>query len=162
MCVFAYLPAPTVTVPSPGPGASLSSQPGVRSTPEHPVCTGVLALIPLSCSDSFTHLPLGQTVNLPPPRPPEDGRHTVSDSSHIRAHNRCSGNGPGKDEDVQLSHAKVIRSNHSFIPGVIQSISKQMPVECSEPDAVRGLGGGFKVSDPSFIHSLSLIQQRCI
>ena len=149
-------------MPSPGPGASLLSQPAVRSTPEHPVCTGALALIPLDCSDSFTHLPPCQTVNYHPPCPPEDRRHTVSDSSHIRAHNRCSGNGPRKDEDVLLSHAKVIRSNHSLIPGVIQSILKHIPVECSELDAVHGLGGGFMVSNPSFIHSLSLIQQRCI
>ena len=162
MCVLAYLPAPTVTLPRTDPRASLSSQPAVRSTPEHPVGTGAVALIPLNCNYLFTHLPLCQTVNCPPPDPPEDGRHAVSDSSHVPAHSRCLGNGPGKDEDVELSHAKVIYSNHSFIPGVIQSISKQIPVECSELDAVHGLGRGFKVSDPSFIHSFSLIQKRCL
>ena len=146
MCVFAYLPAPTVTVPSPGPGASLLSQPAVRSTPEHPVCTGALALIPLDCSDSFTHLPLCQTVNYQPPALPRTG--VILCLIHP-----TSGH---------TSHAKVIRSNHSFIPGVIQSISKHIPIECSELDAVRGLGGGFKVSNLSFIHSLSLIQQRGI
>ena len=87
MCVLAYLPAPTVTLPSTGPRASLSSQPAVRSTPEHPVCTGAVALIPLNCNYLFTHLPLCQTVNSPHPACPRTAamlclihltsRHTV-------------------------------------------------------------------------------------
>ena len=128
MCVFAYLPAPTATLPSTGPEHLFQLNQQFTTLLENLVFTGVLALISLYCNYLFTHLPLHQTVNSP--HPPEDRRRAVSDSSHSRAHSRCSRNVHGKDEDggcgVESFKIQFVQVIHSFMESFNLSRSKYL------------------------------------
>lgn len=158
MCVSAYLPAPTATLPSTGPEHLFQLNQQFTTLLENLTFTGALALISLYCNYLFTHLPLHQTANSP--HPPEDRRRAVSDAPHKRAHSRRSRNVHGKDEDggcdvesLKIQFVKVIRS---LVESFNLSRSKYLLNVLSWVLCV--VLGEIKASDPpfiqSFVHSL--------
>lgn len=153
MCVFAYLPAPTATLPSTGPEHLFQLNQQFTTLLENLTVTGALALISLYCNYLFTHLPLHQTANSP--HPPEDRRRAVSDASHKRAHSRRSSNVHGKDEDggcgIESFKIQFVQVIHSFTESFNLSRSKYLLNVLSWVLCV--VLGEIKASDPSFIQS---------